>query len=63
MIFSLDLTTADGLFAARNFLINPNDTVLATESPVVAVRTVLSLFGAALGTASDVTTTTQTLSN
>ena len=63
VIFSLDLTTADGLFAARNFLINPNDTVLATESPVVAVRTVLSLFGAALGTASDVTTTTQTLSN
>lgn len=63
VIFSLDLTSADGLFAARNFLINPNDTVLATESPVVAIRTVLSLFGTALGTASDVANTTQALSN
>lgn len=56
VIFSLDLTTADGLFAARNFLINPNDTVLATESPVVALRTVLSLFGAALNTTTRVAT-------
>lgn len=49
VIFSLDLTTADGLFAARNFLINPNDTVLATESPVVALQTVFGLFGSLLG--------------
>lgn len=49
VIFSLDLTTADGLFAARNFLINPKDTVLATESPVVALQTVFGLFGSLLG--------------
>lgn len=61
VIFSLDLTSADGLFAARNFLINPNDTVLATESPVVAIRTVLSLFGAALGTTAQVANTANTL--
>lgn len=63
VIFALDLTSADGLFAARNFLINPNDTVLATESPVVAVRTIMSLFGSALGTTSQVVSTVDTLSN
>lgn len=63
VIFSLDLTSADGLFAARNFLINPNDTVLATESPVVAVRTVLSIFGAALGTTAQVANTANNLNN
>lgn len=49
VIFSIDLTTADGLFAARQFQIQPDDTVLATESPVAATRTVLGLFGAVLG--------------
>lgn len=63
VIFTLDLTSADGLFAARNFLINPNDTVLATESPVVAVRTIMSLFGSALGTTAQVASTAETLSN
>ncbi|TNF20229.1 MAG: polysaccharide export protein [Rhodobacteraceae bacterium] len=63
VIFALDLTSADGLFAARNFLINPNDTVLATESPIVAVRTIMSLFGSALGTTAQVVNTSNTLSN
>ena len=49
VIFTIDLTTADGLFAARNFEINPGDTVLATESPVTAARTILGLFGSVLG--------------
>ncbi|MGR3502096.1 polysaccharide biosynthesis/export family protein [Pseudaestuariivita sp.] len=49
VIFSFDLTTADGLFAARNFEINPNDTVLATEAPAVQTRAALALFGAVLG--------------
>lgn len=44
VVFTLDLTTADGLFAARKFQINPNDTVLATESPVRALQTILGLF-------------------
>ncbi|HBQ35876.1 MAG TPA: polysaccharide biosynthesis protein, partial [Rhodobacteraceae bacterium] len=49
-----DLTSADGLFAARKFKINPNDTILATESPVNVTRKVLSLVGAVFGTASAV---------
>ena len=54
VIFTIDLTNADGLFAARNFQINPNDTVLATESPVTAARTILGLFGNALGLSTQV---------
>ncbi len=34
VIFTLDLSSADGLFAAQRFLIQPGDVVLATESPV-----------------------------
>ncbi|MCC5968956.1 MAG: polysaccharide export protein [Pararhodobacter sp.] len=44
VIFTFDLTNADGLFAAQRFLIQPNDVVLATESPVPAMQQVLSLF-------------------
>lgn len=50
-IFTLDLTTADGLFAARNFQINPNDSVLATESPINSIRTIFGLIGSAFGLA------------
>jgi polysaccharide export outer membrane protein len=49
VVFVLDLTTADGLFAARKFAINPNDTVLATESPVTAANTVFRLIGSVFG--------------
>jgi polysaccharide export outer membrane protein len=49
VIFSLDLTSADGLFSARKFLVRSGDVVLATESPVTALETVLGLFGTALG--------------
>jgi polysaccharide export outer membrane protein len=49
VLFVLDLTTADGLFAARKFAINPNDTVLATESPVTAANTVFRLIGSVFG--------------
>ena len=49
MIFAMDLTSADGLFSAKNFEINPGDVVLATESPVVNVRTIFSLVGSLLG--------------
>ncbi len=54
VVFTLDLTSADGLFAARKFHIMPNDTVLATESPVRAVRTILGLFSSVSGFAVDV---------
>ncbi len=54
VIFTFDLTSADGLFAARKFKINPNDAILATESPVNVTRKVLSLVGAIFGTVSAV---------
>lgn len=49
VVFALDMTTADGLFSARNFRINPGDVVLVTESPVTGVRTILGLVGSAFG--------------
>ncbi len=49
VVFTIDLTSADGLFAARRFLIQPGDTVLVTESPLTQLRTVLGVFGAGLG--------------
>ena len=49
VVFTFDLTSADGLFAARQFRIYPEDTVMATESPVTSTFTILGLFGTALG--------------
>lgn len=43
VVFTLDLASADGLFAARNFAINPGDTVIATESPVSTASAVLAI--------------------
>jgi len=45
VVFSLDLTSADGLFSARKFLINPDDLVIATESPINDVLTVSNIIG------------------
>lgn len=45
VVFSIDLTTADGLFSARKFRINSEDLVYPTESPINDARTVLSLLG------------------
>ena len=49
VVFTLDLTTSDGLFSARNFHIQSGDLVLATESPLTDTRTILSLIGSAFG--------------
>ncbi|SNS10718.1 polysaccharide export outer membrane protein [Antarctobacter heliothermus] len=49
VVFTLDLTSADGLFAARKFQIHPGDTLLATESPITSAQTVFGLVGAVLG--------------
>lgn len=49
MIFTVDLTSADGLFSAGNFRIMPGDLVYATESPVNAARTVIGLIGTVIG--------------
>ena len=56
-----DLTLAatqqcDGLFAAKQFQINPDDTVLATESPVTKAQTIFGLVGSTFGLTRQVTT-------
>jgi polysaccharide export outer membrane protein len=51
VVFTVDLSTADGLFAARNFRVMPGDVVYATESPVTNVRTIFGLIGQAFGVA------------
>ncbi len=45
VVFTLDLTTADGLFSARRFRINPQDLVMATESPINDALTVSNVIG------------------
>ena len=45
VVFSLDLTSADGLFSARKFQINPDDLVMVTESPINDVLTVSNIIG------------------
>ena len=49
VVFTIDLTSANGLFAANKFQVNPRDLVMATESPVTNARTVLGLIGSTLG--------------
>jgi len=49
VVFTIDLTTSDGLFSARNFQIHSGDLVLATESPVSSARLIVSLIGSAFG--------------
>lgn len=49
VVFTIDLTSAQDIFAARKFQINPNDLVMATESPVGSVRTVFGLIGSVVG--------------
>lgn len=43
VIFTFDLSTADGLFAAQRFQIHPEDVVLATESPFAQLAGPLAL--------------------
>ena len=49
MVFSVDLTSADGLFSARNFSIHPNDLIVATESPINDALTVSNVIGNLFG--------------
>lgn len=51
VVFTVDLTSADGLFSARNFRIHPGDLVLVTESPVTSAQTILGLVGSVFGLA------------
>ena len=58
VVFTIDLTNADGLFSARRFAIEPQDVVLVTESPVTKLQTVFNLIGGALGLATRVQSVT-----
>ncbi|WP_281981250.1 polysaccharide biosynthesis/export family protein [Thalassorhabdomicrobium marinisediminis] len=47
-VFTIDLTSADGLFSADQFLIAPGDLVYVTESPATTFTSILSALGAVL---------------
>ena len=49
VVFSIDLTKVDGLFSARNFRVNPDDLIMATESPINDANTIANLVGNFLG--------------
>ncbi len=51
VVFVLDLTSAEGLFAAREFEIMPRDTLFATESPVTTTEAVFRLVNSTFGAA------------
>jgi polysaccharide biosynthesis/export protein len=63
VVFTLDLTSADGLFSAGQFRIHSGDLVYATESPVTRAQTILSLIGSAFGVAAQGATTADRLNN
>lgn len=48
VIFTVDLTSADGLFSAGKFQIMPGDLVYVTESPIGAARTIFGIFSSAI---------------
>jgi polysaccharide export outer membrane protein len=54
VVFTIDLTTADGLFSAGEFRILSGDLVYATESPVTSASTVFDILGTTLGLAARV---------
>lgn len=49
VVFTLDLTSADGLFSARNFHVHAEDLVLVTESPITSAQTIFGLIGSVFG--------------
>ena len=55
-IFTIDLTSADGLFSAGEFRLRPGDLIYATESPLIGTRNVFGVIGSVFGLASQVTT-------
>jgi polysaccharide biosynthesis/export protein len=48
VVFTVDLTSADSLFAAREFAVQPGDLVMVTESQMVGVNSLLALVSQAL---------------
>lgn len=49
VVFTLDLTTSDGLFSAAHVQIQPGDLVLATESPLANTQSALGIVGSVFG--------------
>lgn len=49
VIFTIDLTSADGLFSAGQFRIADDDLVYVTESPMVGTRNLFALAGSIFG--------------
>ncbi|MBP1804888.1 polysaccharide biosynthesis/export family protein [Rubellimicrobium aerolatum] len=49
VVFTLDLTSADGLFSAGQFEIQSGDLVYGTESPIGSAQTIFSILGSGLG--------------
>ena len=49
VVFTMDMTSADGIFGARNFHIHPGDTVMATESAVKPAQSLMALVGSVFG--------------
>lgn len=45
VVFTIDLTKADGLFSAGKFMIQPGDLVYGTESPLGTANAILTIFG------------------
>ncbi len=50
-IFTIDLTSADGLFSAGEFTIQPGDLIYVTESPLMSSNNVLSMIRSVFGLA------------
>jgi polysaccharide export outer membrane protein len=48
VVFTINLTTADGLFSAGNFMIQHGDLVYGTESPLGSASTILGIFSSAI---------------
>lgn len=48
-VFTLDLTSADGLFSADQFEIQPGDLVYVSESPLTAAGSILAALGSVIG--------------
>lgn len=48
-IFTIDLTTADGLFSADQFSIESGDLIYVTESPLTAANSIFALVGSIFG--------------
>ncbi|QYK43307.1 MAG: polysaccharide biosynthesis/export family protein [Paracoccaceae bacterium] len=58
VIFVIDLTTADGLFSAGRFIVNPNDVIYVSESPLTALQSVTQVVGAVFGAGNQINNAT-----